>query len=232
MSLWITDYNLRKNNWFELFSACLGRQMAIQEAFSRHVVKGQNWNVDFGTGTISFGNSPYPVQFIGSESSLSNTWKWGWDNINGFDNRLLELAHEAKEKGGQWELEPLSIANFQLDQVFNGHNLSVVACAISEKPYCYYRGPHDGGAVFMGISGVPEAVFAPVKLHEFITISMQCIQTFHVDHKIFIESFLNWNKIDYSWENETIVAEFSQRLKIKFEKAEEFLRIASMKSEK
>lgn len=40
------------------------------------VVKNRDWSVDFQSGTLSFGRDSYPVQFIGSESTASDTWKW------------------------------------------------------------------------------------------------------------------------------------------------------------
>lgn len=230
VSIFDTNYPINKNSWFEVFSACLGKVTAIQDACSEQVVKGQNWNVDFTTGQIAFGNKSYPVQFIGSESNVSNTWKWGWDNINNFNDSLLYLTNEVRNLGKNWNLEPLCIADFELDDSFNGHNLSIVSCGISKNNYCYYRGPHDGGAVLMAFSQVPESVFYPVDLQKFISITMECIQKFSVDHKIFIESFLQWNKIDYDWTDQTIVAGFSQNLHIEFEQVNEFLRICSMKT--
>lgn len=229
-SIFETDYPITKSSWFEVFSACLGQVMAIQDACSEQVVKGQNWNVDFETGQLVFANKSYPVQFLGSESNSSNTWKWGWDNINGFSPSLIELANEVRSLGEKWNLEPLRVADFELDDTFNGRSMAIVACGISKKSYCYYRGPHDRGAVLMAFSQVPESVFLPVELHKFISITTECIQQFSINHKIFIESFLHWNKIKYSWEGQTIIAEFSQKLYIKFEQIDEFLRVSSMKT--
>ena len=82
-----------KSNWFQVFSACLGKVMTIQDACAEQVVKGQGWNVDFSAGTLSFGRDSYPLQFIGSEANSDNTWLWGWKNVNGFDERLLRLTN-------------------------------------------------------------------------------------------------------------------------------------------
>lgn len=69
------------SSWFEVFSACLGKMVIIQEACSDLIVKNRDWNVDFSKGTISFGKDEYPLQFLGSESTNSNSWMWGWNNI-------------------------------------------------------------------------------------------------------------------------------------------------------
>lgn len=230
VSVFETNYPIDKSDWYQVFSACVGKAMTIQEACGEQVVKEQSWNVDFETGELIFGKDSYPVQFIGSESNSSNTWKWGWDNINGFKDTLLTLANETEDFGEQWNLSPLTWAGFELNDIFNGHNLSIVACGISKINYCYYRGAHKGGAVFMGFTGVPDSVFAPVDLCKFIHISTKCIQQFEVDHKIFIESYLLWNGTEFEWDNHTIVAHFGQDLHIEFEKVDEFLRICSMRT--
>ena len=226
-NIWIEHLNIDTGNWFQVFSACLGKMIAIQTACSEQVVKEQDWNVDFSEGVILFGNQKYPIQFIGSEAASSNTWLWGWENINGFSTQIIQAATHAKAVGERWNLEPLTTAEFTLDDTFNGHNLSIVTCGIVDK-YCYYRGPHSGGAIFVAFSGVPDRVFAPVDVQKFASITMQCIQQFHIDHTIFVEGFLSWNNTKYEWNNQTILAHFQQDLKIDFEQVNDFLRICSM----
>lgn len=225
--IFLDRLNIDKGNWFQVFSACLGKMMAIQTACSELVVKGQDWNVDFSEGFIFFGSQKYPLQFIGSEAVSSNTWLWGWENINGFSEKIIQTALHAKEVGERWKLEPLITAEFILDDTFNGHNLSIVTCGLADK-FCYYRGPHAGGAIFVAFSGVPDQVFDSVDIHKFISITTQCIQQFHLDHKIFVEGFLLWNNTKYEWNDQTLTAHFQQDLKIEFEQVNDFWRICSM----
>ena len=49
------------SDWFQVFSACLGKMMAVQTACSEQVVKGQDWNLDIAEGFIYFGYQKYPV---------------------------------------------------------------------------------------------------------------------------------------------------------------------------
>ncbi|MCC2818190.1 hypothetical protein LK537_12880 [Lachnoclostridium pacaense] len=84
-------------------------------------------------GVICFGNEKYPLQFIGSGSASSNTWLWGWKNINGFSGKIVQTAQHAKELGEHWNLEPLTKAEFPLDHKSNGHNLTIVTCALADK---------------------------------------------------------------------------------------------------
>ena len=216
--------------WNDVFSANLGKMMAIQIACGELVVKNKNWNVDFDKGIIAFGDDEYPLQFLGSEANSSNTWLWAWENINGFNEKIISLVKNIKEKGEKLNLEPLINAEIDITDELNGHNLSIVACGLADKNYCYYRGPHSEGAIFIAFNGVDEKVFSSVDTRKFIDITMRCIQQFSLNHKLFIESFLDWNKNRYEWQENSIVAYFGkdEKLKIEFEKVKDNFRIKNI----
>lgn len=229
--LWIERLPIDTRKWDQVFSACLGKMTVIQSACAEQVAKDPNWNVDFSNGVILFGDQKYPLQLIGSESALSNTWLWGWKNVNRLPETLLRLADSTRAVGKRWGLEPLTTASFALNDTFyNGHSLSVVACGLTDQ-YCYYKCPHSGGAAFVAFSGVPEAVFAHVDATKFLSVTMQCTQQFLLDHKAFIEGFLTWNNTPYDWDGQMLVAHFPQEIKIAFEQAGNSLRICSMETE-
>ena len=216
--------------WNEIFSANLGKIMAIQIACAEHVVKNRDWNVDFDRGIISFGNDEYPLQFLGSEATSSNTWLWAWENINEFDDKIISLAREIKAKGEKLNLEALTTAEIDISDELNGHTLSIVACGLADKNYSYYRGPHSGGAILVAIDGVDEKVFSSVSAKDFVDITIKCIQQFSLNHKIFVENFLKWNKNKYKWQDNKIIADFGKdgELKIEFEKIENNFRIKNI----
>ena len=218
------------NTWNEIFSANLGKIMAIQIACAEHVVKNRDWNVDFDRGIISFGNDEYPLQFLGSEATSSNTWLWAWENINEFDDKIISLAREIKAKGEKLNLEALTTAEIDISDELNGHTLSIVACGLADKNYCYYRGPHSGGAILVAIDGVDEKVFSSVSAKDFVDITIKCIQQFSLNHKIFVESFLEWNKTKYELQGDTIIADFEKdgKLMIELEKIENDFRIKNI----
>ena len=147
--------------------------------------------------------------------------------ILGFDDKIISLAKNIKEKGEKVNLEPLTTAEIDITDELNGHNLSIVACGLADKNYCYYHGPHSSGAIFIAFNGVDEKVFSSVNAGKFIDIVMKCIQQFSLNHKLFVESFLKWNKNKYEWKGNTIIADFGKdgELKIEFEKVEDELRV-------
>ena len=218
------------NTWNEIFSANLGKIMAIQIACAEYGVKNRDWNVDFDKGIIAFGNDEYPLQFLGSEANSSNTWLWAWENINGFDDKIISLAREIKAKGEKLNLEALTTAEIDISDELNGHTLSIVACGLADKNYCYYYGPHSGGAILVAFDGVDEKVFTPVDAKDFADIVVRCIQQFPLNHKLFVESFLEWNKTKYKLQGDTIIADFEKdgKLMIELEKIENSFRIKNI----
>ena len=219
------------NTWNEIFSANLGKIMAIQTACAKYVVKNRDWNVDFDKGIVAFGNDEYPLQFLGSEANSSNTWLWAWENINGFDDKIISLAREIKAKGEKLNLEALTTAEINISDELNGHTLSIVACGLADKNYCYYRDPYSDGAIFVAFDGVDEKVFSSVSAKEFVDIIVRCIQQFSLNHKLFVESFLEWNKTKCEWNKNTLIADFenSQKLEIDFEEKTELARIINIR---
>ena len=219
------------NTWNEIFSANLGKIMAIQIACAEYVVKNRDWNIDFDRGIISFGKDEYPLQFLGSEATSSNTWLWAWENISEFDDKIISLAREIKAKGEKLNLEALTTAEINISDELNGHTLSIVACSLADKNYCYYRDPYSDGAIFVAFDGVDERVFAPINAKDFADIVVNSIQQFPLNHKLFIESFLSWNKTKCEWNKNTLIADFenSQKLEIDFEEKTELARIINIR---
>ena len=218
------------DKWNDVFSANLGKIMAIQTACAKYVVKNRDWNVNFDRGIISFGNDEYPLQFLGSEANSSNTWLWAWENISEFDDKIISLAREIKAKGEKLNLEALTTAEINISDELNGHTLSIVACGLADKNYCYYRGPHSGGAIFVAFDGVDERVFSPINAKDFADIVVNSIQQFPLNHKLFVESFLSWNKNKYEWKENTLIANFKDsKLEIDFEEKSELARIINIR---
>lgn len=214
-----------RTNWWHVFSEALGKCRVAQERCVDAVVKGREWKVDFNTMILSFGEDEYPVQFIGSESHENNTWLWSWSEAMNVKKEITEVACEAKDQGQKWQLEPLIVDHFNLTDSFNGHTLSIVACAITERKVCYYRCPHEKGAAFVVFEGAPEEVFAPATREEIVRVALEGIKSFAVDHRIFVESLLEHNGIDFDWDGTVIRAHFDTDCLFFFESEESYWRL-------
>ena len=76
------------------------------------------------------------------------------------------------------------------------------------------------GTLYYAIKDLPDEIFSPVNLREFSDITVSCIDMYTLNHKLFVESFLKWNKTKYKWQGNSIIADFGKdgELKIEFEK--------------
>lgn len=227
-----TKSHIDKSNWFEVYSVCFGKVAAMQTACEEQIVEGNKWSADLSRGTITFGSQEYPVQVIGSEGIRTNSWQWEYKNINNLSPKVLKLAHEAEKFGIKWNLAPLVVPDIELDEVFNGENFSIVACGISKENYCYFPAPTEKGTVYLAFSELPESIYSSLDVNRFAQIAAYCLQEYHVEHRIFVESFLIWNGTDYDFDGDDIIAYFDQDTRIRFvyERVEEFWRVREIHS--
>ncbi len=119
----------------ELFSALAGTAMARQIALAEFLDE-RSWAVDLETGSVTFGDDlTYPVQLLGTESHLNDTWLWAWANPSELPTPLLEAAQQLREYGQQQKISELTTNTFKLE-VADGHRLAMLATGLVRKT-CY-----------------------------------------------------------------------------------------------
>ena len=224
-SHFLDELGIDKGSWMQLFSACVGRSMLLQKRVLRLLVQDSKWQADFESGKIYFDEYDFDMQFIGSESFSSNTWLWGYENINGFDEQLLGLANRAREFGEKFGLETFSTTQFELDEEINGHTISLVACVALGEELSYYRIDYDGGAAYVSFRA--EAIFKePVLANEVISVVNECISAYELDHKLFIKGLLLSCGIKFDEKFNEIVAKFKDELNFKFDNLNRLINIS------
>ena len=222
--MFLDKLGVDKSNWSELFSACVGKATLLQKRAFKLLVEGSNWQVDFDSGKIYFDEREFDMQFIGSESFSSNTWLWSYENINGFDERLLELANKAREFGEKFGLSVFSTPRFELDENFNGHTISMVLCAAFDEQN-YYRIEYEGGAAYVAFRS--DVVFEEsVLANELLSIVNECISSYELDHKIFIKGLLLSCDMKFSESPNEIVSD-KYELSFKFDELNRLINISS-----
>jgi len=112
-----------------------------------------DWQLSVSAGRITFGGrQSFPVQILGSEADAAETWLWSWANSqSNLPAPLLLAAEQLREFGVQNDVPEFVEPSFGLD-VANGHQLSLVASGLCGVD-AYYRGPYEGGAAFLLLSG-------------------------------------------------------------------------------
>lgn len=162
----------------------LARQLALGD-----LIEDRGWQLDLGTGTVTFGDDlRYQIQLLGTESHGDGTWLWAWANeASNLPPALLRLCGWLRDHGRREGIAELTEPTFPLDRA-DGHRLALLASGLTGR--CYYRGPYPGGALFFHLDDAPPEITAPVLPERALSVLGQVIQTFPVDHRVAVESFL------------------------------------------
>ena len=209
-------YELIKSKIFEKFekdqsidvvSENLGKIIAIEGNYENYILRDNNWIVDLLEGCIYSGDEKYPIQIIGISSLKEDgngIWTWAWEYSDNFNENLLTFANNIKWVGRDLKLGVFYKSKLKLSDEVNGNILSAIACGISEENLAFDNinmvQTEIQGTLYYAIKDLPNEVFSPVNLREFSDITVSCIDMYTLNHKLFIESFLKWNKTKYKWQ--------------------------------
>ena len=119
------------------------------------LVGTSNWRFDMDAGLLSFDTFNCSVQLLGTVSEYSQTWLWAWANVeSNIPERLLRSSEELRAAGRRLDVPELIEEEFSVEAFQKGHRIAMVATGILGGA-AYYRGPYEGGALFMLIPELP-----------------------------------------------------------------------------
>ncbi|WP_028709161.1 DUF6882 domain-containing protein [Propionicicella superfundia] len=111
------------------------------------------WRADLSEPAVFWFEREPPAifrpSFVGSVSGYSNTWLWGWENINGYPDAVVDLASRTRAVGEQVGSVELTTAQLPLD----ADARKADGLAEREAP------PHDYVLAAMAVSGLRAPVF-------------------------------------------------------------------------
>ena len=199
----------------EALSKSLGRVLAIQDNFNENIFTGADWTVNLDDNTFSNAKEKYPIEFIGTAVLKENGETiWIWEDSS--------LAMEIQATAGNNAIPILTYNSFELPENMSENAFVSLACGILYDKIAFSGIDYTekGGMYYFVVSKLPETVFSPVGIKKFADITELAIKNYDIDHKIFIENFLEWNKTKYEWQGNSIIADFGKdgELKIDFEK--------------
>lgn len=239
-------YELIKSKIFEKFekdesidviSENLGKMIAIKKNYENYILADNNWIVDLSEGYIYSGEKEYPIQIIGISSLKedgSETWTWAWEYSDNFNEKILTFINNIRWMGRDLKLGVFYNSKLKLSDEVNANILSIIACGISGENLAFdnlnLAYTELQGTLYYAIKDLPNEVFSPVDLREFSDIIVSSIDRYTLNHKLFIESFLEWNKTKYKLQGDTIIADFEKdgKLMIELEKIENNFRIKNI----
>ena len=147
--------------WVDAVTACherLSERQALLTA-THKLATHERWDYDQESATLTFSNAGVPavvadVEFIGSISNTSGTWRWSWANFHLHPNVVGRIS-AVREYGREHHFAPLVVPQWKAD-VVDAWELAGVAAYVLEAQGVY-RAPTDNGYLFMAIMGIRSA---------------------------------------------------------------------------
>jgi hypothetical protein len=125
------------------------KQEFLNERFD--LCEHERWDWDQETGEILFSNAGVPAvtarfQFVGTISTVNDTWLWSWSNFSFQSNATMELL-KVREFGEARDFANLTIPKWPAAEVSGWEMIAVAASVLDARGA--YRTPGETGLMFM-----------------------------------------------------------------------------------
>ena len=150
------------------------------------------WQLNIPAGQITFGGKQtFPVQILGSEADAAGTWLWSWAN-NGISppEAALQAVSQLQAFGNQNNIREFVEPELNLNAA-NGHLLSMIASGLCQAD-AYYRGPYNGGAVFLLLNAPEVRRQGDDTPLRFIRIFNEFITAFSCNHREALAAYVRY----------------------------------------
>jgi hypothetical protein len=181
-------------------ASSLDKQLRLQDLIGEDT----RWQSDLETGTLSFGGGhTFAIQVLGSESELDGTWLWSWANAeSNLPGHLVEAANALKSFGEKKQVPELTQPSLPIGEL-DGHKLSMIASGACHSN-AYYRGPYDGGAIFLLIKDASFPSRDKDVLWNIARTFTQVVANFPVNHRKAFVEYLRYYELEGEGEGSSI----------------------------
>lgn len=180
-----------------LAAVALHKQMALSDV----VGEDYDWRYDMDDGRLTFSgpsvrgrSMSFAAQVLGSASDIEGTWMWAWANrASGIPPALTEASRKLMHYGEREMVPELVKPKLPLGDV-DAHAVAMVASGLTNASF-YYRGPYDGGAVFLLVkdpSFVATASPAVVRAPSVMTQALQLQHPSLTNHEATVIDYLTY----------------------------------------
>ncbi len=143
----------RRDAWTPFLSNAISDLQAKQDLIEQrfNLSQHERWDWDQETGHIVFSNAGVPalvarIQFVGSVSTLSNTWLWSWANPS-VEAKMADEMLAVRTFGEAETFANLTVPKWPADEV-DGWEMTAVAAKMLDAQGAY-RTNDDNGFTFM-----------------------------------------------------------------------------------
>lgn len=192
-------------------AASLDKQLQIAD----FVGEGWSWQIDTETGTLALTmkdgrQAEVPIQVLGSESQISNTWLWAWANKeSNLPPNIVTSAENLRHYGEENHISQFTEAKLPLHEI-TGELISMVAAGMSNAGG-YFRGPYQGGAVFLLIEQMPALPQPPHPLSRITAVFPQLTAGYSIsNHMAALQAYARYYGFDTKVEGNRLNASHPQ----------------------
>lgn len=151
----------RRKSWKKFLQICVSELNEKQEVLNQQfgLAQHERWNWDQETGEIVFSNAGVPAviapfQFVGSVSTVSDTWLWSWANFH-FEPHTTKELLQVREYGEAKDFANLTVPKWPAEEVDGWEMTAVAARMLGARGA--YRTPGENGFTFMLLTDVRES---------------------------------------------------------------------------
>jgi hypothetical protein len=157
------------------YLSALEKQLALADWLQAR--GNPDWGFGMDAGRLTFQPvASFAAQILGTQADHSNTWLWSWANTaSNIPPALVKAAEALRAYGEQHNIPEFTQPELNVTETVNGHCIAMIASMMPQSN-AYYRGPYDGGAIFLLIedSAYPVRVARdPVKIINHIPLAVR-----------------------------------------------------------
>ncbi|MEK6698686.1 MAG: DUF6882 domain-containing protein [Nitrospirota bacterium] len=193
---------------YEYFEKYALLSLEKQEKLST-LIGEHTWEISPDSGAIRFnGEVEFPFQALGTESDNTLTWLWAWaDEQTEIPERLLTSSRQCRDWGMAAGVEEFSSPSVDLNRA-DGHLIAMIASEVC-RASCYYRGPYEGGAVFILLFGDAIDRQHPFDLKSLSRQFMNIISLYDFNHRNALLAYLRAKNLVFVEKGPLITAELA-----------------------
>ncbi|KRC34261.1 hypothetical protein ASE27_03375 [Oerskovia sp. Root918] len=162
------------------------------------------WDADLQAGTLTF-HSEIPLvcgaHFLGTAAPGTQSWLWGWHNVNNFPEGVVAAAEHVHQRGVSGGIFELSTAEILLTDAVP-YRLALAAKAVTGH-FTHFAAPTGGGTCAWFLLTHPRFELPPASVPRVLRVIPEGIgSTTVADHRRAVRAYAVLRGLDIRWLDE------------------------------
>ncbi|MFD6164559.1 DUF6882 domain-containing protein [Oerskovia sp. NPDC060287] len=162
------------------------------------------WDADLQAGTLTF-HSEVPLvcgaHFLGTAAPGTQSWLWGWHNVNSFPDGVVAAAEHVHQRGVSGGIFELSTAEILLTDAVP-YRLALAAKAVTGH-FTHFAAPTGGGTCAWFLLTHPRFELSPASVPRVLRVIPEGIGSTTVsDHRRAVRAYAVLRGLDIRWLDE------------------------------